>query len=182
MMSNTPFKLSGHYGTVSEKNGIHTIWFERMIDHPIEKVWEAITVPEKIAQWLSSNIEKPGTLINLQLGRRIRLQYMMALPEGVITGLTNGQLLEITWSPHHITKWELFKEGRKKCRIVFTESLNEPLAMHGIVGYHAYLDLLTYVLDGGTVPAGFLNDYADLSKDIYTAYSELLTGNPTYTQ
>lgn len=168
------FKLSDHYGTVSENNGIYSIRFERVVDHSIDKVWEAITIPEKIAQWLSPNIKDPGTQINLQLGGRIRLQYMMALPEGVITALTPGQCLEITWGPQHVTKWDLFKEGRKKCRIVFTESLNEPLAMHGIVGYHAYLDLLTHVLDGGIVPADFLNQYEQLSRDTYAAYTELL--------
>lgn len=173
-MAKPAFQLSNQYGSVSEKNGIHTIRFERIVNHPVEKVWKAITVPEKIAQWLSPNIEKPGTSINLQLGGKIRLQYMMALPEGVITGLINGQLLEITWSPQHISKWELYKEGRKKCRIVFTESLNEPLAMHGIVGYHAYLDLLTHVLDGGIVPADFLNHYEQVSRDTYIAYTNLL--------
>lgn len=178
-MSKPTFQLSNHYGTVSEKNGVHTIRFERIVNHSVEKVWEAITVPEKIAQWLSPNIEKPGTSINLQLGGKIRLQYMMALPEGVITGLINNQLLEITWSPQHISKWELFKEGRKKCRIVFTESLNEPLAMHGIVGYHAYLDLLTYVLNGGTVPADFLNEYGDISRTTYEAYAQLLSDHET---
>jgi uncharacterized protein YndB with AHSA1/START domain len=179
-MSKPVFQLSNQYGTVSEKNGIHTIRFERIVGHPVEKVWEAITVPEKIAQWLSSNIEKPGTSINLQLGGKIRLQYMMALPEGVITGLVNCQLLEITWSPQHITRWELFKEGRKKCRIVFTESLNEPLAMHGIVGYHAYLDLLIHVLDGGIVPADFLNEYATISRTTYEAYTELFTNHEPF--
>lgn len=171
------FQLSNHYGVVSEKNGIHMIRFERIVDHPVEKVWDAITIPEKIAQWLSPNIEKPGTSINLQLGGKIRLQYMMALPEGVITGLINGQLLEITWSPQHITKWELFKEGRKKCRIVFTESLNKPLAMHGIVGYHAYLDLLAHALNGGIVPADFLNDYEEISRPAYEAYADLFVNH-----
>jgi len=172
-MPKPAFQLTDQYGVVSEKNGIHTIRFERIVNHPVEKVWEAITVPEKMAQWLSPNIETPGTSINLQLGGKIRLQYMMALPEGVITGLVNGQLLEITWSPQHITKWELFKEGRKRCRIVFTESLNAPLAMHGIVGYHAYLDLLTHVLNGGIVPSDFLNEYENISRPAYEAYAEL---------
>lgn len=37
-------------GTVEEVDGRYTIRFERRFKHPIEKVWEAITTPERIKE------------------------------------------------------------------------------------------------------------------------------------
>ena len=83
-MQRKKFKLSDHYGTVHRTGGIYSIRFERSFQHPVKKVWDAITIPELLALWLSSNYKETKTEIDLRLGGKVRMQFMMALSEGKI--------------------------------------------------------------------------------------------------
>ena len=56
-------------GTVHEVEGQYELRFERHLKHPVEKVWAALTDPERRAEWLD-----PGT-IELRPGGRAELTF-----------------------------------------------------------------------------------------------------------
>ena len=39
-------------GTVEEVDGRYVLRFERRFKHPVEKVWDAITRPERMKEWI----------------------------------------------------------------------------------------------------------------------------------
>lgn len=59
--------------------------FEAVYDHPIERVWRAITDSQAIAQWLMKNDFEP------RVGHKFQLR---AKPVGGWDGIVNGEVLE----------------------------------------------------------------------------------------
>lgn len=145
--------LSEHYGTFNKTGEIYDIIFERLLNHPIKKVWEAITRPEQLALWLGA------TKVDLKLGGDITIRLKMTEVTGKIIQLEAERLLEYTWgSARHpellsIVCWELFAEGENRCRLVFRERLVDRAYLVDVgPGWHWYIDALGTVLDGKQVP------------------------------
>jgi uncharacterized protein YndB with AHSA1/START domain len=166
-----PFKLSSNYGTVRPFNGRFDIIFERQLPHPVQQVWEAITKPEKLAQWLGGPAET-----DLRPGGKISIGLLMTTVEGVITRVENEKLLEYTWGADNVViRWELEDNGNGTCRLVFTETSaaaeDLPDAMPG---WHGYLDFLEMVLDGEKVPAFPLEGWPEIAKEVTDRYKAVL--------
>ena len=53
-MSNKSDKEKNHIGHVILENGYTTLKFKRVIQHPREAVWKAITDPIEIARWFNT--------------------------------------------------------------------------------------------------------------------------------
>ena len=83
-------------------------------------------------------------------------------------------MLEITWSMDNVSRWELFDEGKSKCRLVFTETLPVSALPFATAAYHGYLDFLSLVLDGKKVPDTILEEWEEISKDATKKYEALL--------
>src|ERR1700712_2115401 len=86
--------------------------FERRLAQPIEKVWAALTVPERISEWLMTRTE-----IDLRVGGRFALEwvdedYRMA---GEIVELDPPRVIAWTWPhkehPDSVVRWELTPDG-----------------------------------------------------------------------
>lgn len=181
-MSEEEIILSDHYGSIEETDSGYELVFERMLNHPATKVWEALTKPEKIALWLSPNHDNPSTEIDLRLGGKVRLQFMMAAPEGKITALDIGKVLEITWSKEHVSRWKLSKEANGKCRLLFTEIFTEDIPdaqffLDNMAGWHGYLDFLAMALDGKKVPHTVPDEWEEISKGITKEYEKRISIN-----
>ena len=84
------------------------------------------------------------------------------------------KLLEINWSEEQMTRWELFKEGDNKCRIIFTETIDESFALDYVPADHGYLDFLSLVLDGKKVPSNILEEWNEISKEATEKYETRL--------
>jgi uncharacterized protein YndB with AHSA1/START domain len=165
-----PFRLSSGYGKVQAVNGKYDIVFERLLPHPVAKVWEAITNAEKIALWSGG-----ASAIDLRPGGKIRLGLLMATLEGTITALVNEKLLEYTLESHNIIRWELYSADNGQCRLVFTVTGNAAEDLPGAVpGWHGYLDFLAMVLDEGKVPAFPVDGWPEISKEITEKYKTIL--------
>lgn len=172
--------LSDHYGSIEETDRGYELVFERMLNHPVTKVWEALTNPEKIALWLSPNHDNPSTEIDLRLGGKVRLQFMMAAPEGEITELDIGKVIEMSWDEEHISRWELSEEINGKCRLLFTEIFTEDLAdtaflRENIAGWHGYLDFLAMSLDGKQVPRAIPEEWDEIKTEVIEEYEKKIT-------
>lgn len=172
-MKTKSLTLSAHYGSFHRTKTGYELVFERELDHPVGKVWEYLTRPEKMALWLSPNIEKPQTEIDLRKGGKIRIQFMMAVPEGTITKLEKEKILEIDWGSGHSSRWELVQRSESKCILKFFETLPESIAVEAITAWHAYLDFLEIALNGLEIPADIPNKWPHISQEITTQYKSM---------
>ena len=97
-------------GIVTETGpGLYTVRFERFVRAPIEKIWAALTTPERLADWFA-----PAT-IDLKLYGEVEFSWGTGLVErGFIVALEPPHLL--AWaSPdeggrHQVVRWRLIQE------------------------------------------------------------------------
>jgi uncharacterized protein YndB with AHSA1/START domain len=98
---------------VRERDG-GVLSFERYIDRPIEKVWAALTTPERIADWCGNAAE-----VDLRVGGTFRIFWPegMGVMNGEITVLEPPRRLEYTWHEPSIpaaasrVRWTLSPKG-----------------------------------------------------------------------
>ena len=138
-------------GVIRRVDDGYEIVFVRRIARPIEKVWAALTVPERIADWLAVASIEP----DLRLGARFNLRfaegdYRMA---GEIVALEPPRLIAWTWpdpagQPNpSVVRFELAPDG-DGCRLTLTTSglgLPDP---GQLAGWHTHLEGLPGAADG----------------------------------
>jgi uncharacterized protein YndB with AHSA1/START domain len=86
-------------------NGRSGVHLERLLDAPIDQVWDALTRPERIGRWLWPVVEwpdDPARIRPLELGDAFRLGDEN-VPGGVhaieVLALEPGRMLSFTWGP-----------------------------------------------------------------------------------
>ena len=163
-------------GTVHDVEGQYVLRFERHLKHPVEKVWAALTDPERRGEWLA-----PGT-IEPRPGGQAELTVADAptSQEAAVRAADPPRRLEFVWTTEagaeEPVRWELFPEA-DGTRLVLTHTVRRPIplgfglnvqnsVMEGrlagsLAGWHGHLDRLPLALDG--LPSGYsLADWADL--------------------
>ena len=136
-----------HLGTVSRTGDTFELVFERRIAKPVEKVWAAITVPERIADWFAI-VE-----IDPRLGGHYRLRFAPDDPpmEGEIVEYEPLRRLAHTWKdPDHpisVLRYELEPDG-DGCRLRFTQTNLPAKYVRSIAGWHVFLDALPGATEG----------------------------------
>jgi uncharacterized protein YndB with AHSA1/START domain len=175
-------------GTIEQIDGRYVLRFDRRIDHPVERVWDALTTPEQVSQWYGGD-----TLVELELvegGRydthttgppelveAIRAEFPDKGDDALISHDTVLRveaplLFEHTFGgdPGSIARWKLQRDG-DGCRLTLTHT--EPPgfaakdAPRDLGGWHALLDLLALNLDGRSVP--WTKDRWEEHRDRYAA-------------
>jgi uncharacterized protein YndB with AHSA1/START domain len=121
-----------------EEGGRRVMRFVRHIGRPVEKVWAALTIPERIADWLA-----PAE-VELRLGGRYHVTWPGSPEPGwrhVIRRLEPPRLLEIGSPEAPATRFELFAEG-PGCRVVMTDffPLDHANAAEVLAGWHLLMD------------------------------------------
>ena len=131
-------------------HGGSIVAFERRIDRPVEKVWAALTVPERVADWLAK------ADIVLEVGGRYDLRFPDSedVMWGMITRLEPPELLELTWRENDgttksVLSWRLSPDGGG-CRLNLTHTFPaDTRDLPGFVsGWHWHLDAITAACDG----------------------------------
>lgn len=134
-------------GTVTRTGDTFAVVFERQIAKPVEKVWAAITVPERIADWFAI-VE-----LDLRLGGHYRLRFSPEETpvEGVIVEYEPLRRLAHTWpDPDHadsILRYELEPDG-DGCRLRFSQSGLPAKYVQAIAGWHVFLDAIPGATEG----------------------------------
>lgn len=174
-MADPTIFLSNHFGTFRRTGEIYDIIFERHFNYPVQEVWEAITHPNKLGQWLGEttiDLKEQGDITILMQGMAIN---------GKILKLQEQSLLEYTWTSKSfpgdlsVVRWELFKETDNSCRLKFTERLVAPhyLTAAG-PGWHYILDTLSMVLEGKPVPPWSEKAWQQVSGQAIEKYKAIL--------
>jgi uncharacterized protein YndB with AHSA1/START domain len=135
-------------------DGRHRLVFERDFNHPIDRVWAAITEPNEIEAWLARAELDPRT------GGRVRLEWLNTDEEGhaaevvasgTVAAIDPPRLLELDTDAQGRLRWELRRDG--ECtHLTFTVVVAMPdeHVAKNAAGWHTHLDFLEDWLDDGT--------------------------------
>lgn len=133
-------------------DGASDLTFERRFAQPVAKVWAALTVPERISDWLAQ------AEVELRLGGAFRLLFPAQgyAMEGRIVELDPPRVIAWTWPhekhPDSVVRWALFPDG-DGCRLVLTQNrLQRPELPDVAAGWHTHLEGLPGAAEGVNTP------------------------------
>jgi uncharacterized protein YndB with AHSA1/START domain len=134
-------------GTAEFDGDNATLRFERRLNHPVERVWEAITDPAEIEAWWGR------ATVDLRAGGAMRIEWLngdVTMP-ATITELDAPRLLEIEGEPHGTLRFELAPDGDgTRLTFVARSQIPEEFRSKVLAGWHYHLDELERFLDDGT--------------------------------
>jgi uncharacterized protein YndB with AHSA1/START domain len=138
-------------GRVIERgDGLYDIVLERRLKLPVEKVWAALTVPERIADWFTEVELEP------RVGGRYSLRFSDGYAmDGVVTAFEPSKLLAHTWPhethPDSVVRYELAPDG-DGCRLTLTQTAIGRPAFNALPGWHTFLEALPGAANGLRTP------------------------------
>jgi uncharacterized protein YndB with AHSA1/START domain len=159
-------------GTLERRGDHQVIRFERRLEHPVERVWRALTEPDEIAGWLAL------AELDLREGGRVVLTWQntdtegnTAVARGTVTALEPPRRLELDTDIHGTLRWELAPAGDGTVLTFTAEAqLPEEYELEGLAGWHIHLDHLEHVLDGGTI------DWSTWNRDFMPEFERIRAG------
>lgn len=143
-----------------------TLRFVRLYDHPIERVWAAVTEPEHQAVWFPQQI----------VGSRAAgepLRFVMSADgadgfDGSMIAYDPPRLMEMWWGTSRL-RIELEPVG-DATRLTLTETLDDVAAgARNGAGWHECIDRLTAVVDG-TVPLRWGRRWHEVHPDYVESF------------
>lgn len=167
-------------GTVTIEGGHATLRYERLLPHPPEAVWQAITDPKELAVWFNAK-----AVIEPRQGGKVDF---ISAPAGFHT---TGRILvwdpprvfEHEWhmaphpnlpeggEPESVIRWELVQDAGSTLLTVTHRRLSKNTALGFAPGMHAYLDRLAARLARAQLP-DWMQRY-DAVKGLYPAWQGL---------
>ena len=158
--------MNARLGTIEEAGDRHVLRYERRLDHPVERVWAALTEPEQIRAWLAAadelELTEGGTIVLRWLNVpddpkewegqvEVPDDHDMSAPvRGTITQLDPPHLIEYAADEMGVMRWELRADG-EGCALTFTNTIDLPGGHppeQTLAGWHIHLDHLEDALAG----------------------------------
>ena len=192
-MSQEKFVLSAHDGKFFRTADAEGVFFERILEHPIHRVWAALTTPEHLAHWLAP------AAIKGEKGGTITLRLTGGVMGGTITEWLKPEIgparntearewsdgrdasgpaeavLEYAWHNGSTVRWELQSEGRNRTRLRFTHShVPGRQLVDAAKGWHYHLDLLALELDGAPMPHNPVELWDEITREATVRYNAAL--------
>jgi len=132
-------------------DGRARVRFERRLDHPVDRVWAALTEPEQMRQWWAAADE-----LELREGGRFQIRWLntdeqgnVAIARGTVSAVDPPRLLELDSDIHGVMRWELRPDGEAtELTFISTLELPDEFRSKVLAGWHAHLDFLEDALDG----------------------------------
>ena len=146
-------------GKVSYDGALATLVFRRVLPHPPEAVWQALTDPKQLSSWYMMRVSvdgRPGGSIDFSGGPcdyHIRGRILQWDPPFVFEyewkidsreGMPNGE--------DAVVRWELIREGQNTLLILTHKKVTRPTAGGIAPAMHVLLDRLGAKLDGRPMP------------------------------
>jgi uncharacterized protein YndB with AHSA1/START domain len=136
-------------GEVSVAGDTLQIVFRRHLRAPVEKVWAALTTPERLADWIA-NAE-----IDLRVGGILRLDGNgMNKDEMRITLCEPPRTFALAWTigpRESLVRFDLAPEA-DGCELTLTHSGVPTMAANARAGWHALLEALPDAVEGRSTP------------------------------
>lgn len=136
-------------GATIEKDGDNwTLVLTRDLQHPPEKVWQALTDPAQLREWAPYDSDR-----NLGAVGTAKLTTVGApgphVTETAITRADAPHLLEFNWGGQDI-RWKLEPQG-SGTRLTLWHNIDRRFIAMGAAGWHVCLDIMDRALDGHPV-------------------------------
>jgi uncharacterized protein YndB with AHSA1/START domain len=158
-------------------DGTFEMRFERVVPRPIERVWGALTIPERIADWFG----KPVT-IDLRVGGKYCVLFPGGkddLVDGTIIACDPPRLLAFEWfgtGGNTIVRWELTPQP-EGCRLVFHQTgMNAWWFLGGAAGWKGFVDDVVSVAQGGAAIVEPPGAYEQEVTEYRAAYGAFVPG------
>jgi uncharacterized protein YndB with AHSA1/START domain len=152
-------------GVIRETDDGYDVIFVRRLRKPIEKVWAALTVPERIADWFAEMRFTP----ELRLGARVELRFPDDHPpyeitKGEVVAFDPPRLFAWSWPetdhPNSVVRCELEPDG-DGCVLTFSQSGMGTMHVIGTAsGWQVFLDGLEGAAEGVRTPADLEREMA----------------------
>jgi uncharacterized protein YndB with AHSA1/START domain len=159
--------------TLSMVDGRPTLRFERHLQHPLEKVWRALTEPDELAGWFPATVR----IHDLRLGGRLEFVFPQGEAptlEGVITELVPRRVFAYSWGDQQLRFTLELDDGG--CVLTFTHAFGDRLdAAAFAAGWHQCLDSLGDSLDGREISPA--TRHAELHERYVRAFSLTQAGS-----
>lgn len=148
------------YGSLEQRSdGRWQLRFTRVLPHPVERVWSAITEPEHLAQWFPSTIEGER-----RAGAPLRFTFpgdIVDPIDGEMLAFEPPRLMELRWGPD-VLRFEL-RPRSDGTELTLLDVLEERgKATRDGTGWHTCLDALTASLSGEGAPREHLGRWEEL--------------------
>ena len=175
-------------GTIEEVDGQYVLQFERRLNHPVERVWEALTSADQIKQWYGGSTDVELELVEggrydthttgpPELVEAIRAEFpelgdAVLASHDTVLRVDPPLLFEHTFGGEatSIARWALQRDG-DGCRLTLTHTeppgFDAKDAPRDLSGWHTLLELLELVLDG--TPAPWTMERWEAHRDRYAA-------------
>jgi uncharacterized protein YndB with AHSA1/START domain len=139
----------------------HTVSFERLLPVPVERVWQYLTEPEYLGQWLAVSSMEP------RVGGRVELNFDVAeMPErkekganirGLISCFEPHSALAFSWidtanNLESAVTFQLIARGEQTSVIVTHSRLPKNRMHEFMAGWHTHLDVLKARLTNAVPP------------------------------
>lgn len=160
---------SDELGDVRRTGETVEIVFRRRLARSLEKVWAALTTPERLTDWFAeTRIER------LEVGGRMEFYFTGVdyRSAGRIVTLDPPRTFAWTWSEmdgskESLVRFDLEPDG-DGCRLTLTHSGLGPEEAKGVdVGWHAHLEALEDAADGVFTPWDKLMEREGRIKPLY---------------
>ncbi|WP_223694804.1 SRPBCC family protein [Leifsonia poae] len=163
---------------VEAGSGVH---LERLLDAPMDAVWDVLTTPERIGRWLWPVVSWPDDPVRerpLRMGDMFRLGDAN-VPDGVhdmeVLALEPGRLISFAWGPDRSAVTIRLSETVEGTLFVLDQEAIPDVFGAGrmrsapdfAAGWHSLVDGLTLLLNGLSVP-----ETAALWEAAYEVYAE----------
>lgn len=126
-----------------------TLILVRLLHHPPEKVWKALTDPAHLREW--APVEADGSLASK--GNKVSLTTVGApkplVSETTITRADAPHMLEYNWGGNDI-RWEL-EAITGGTRLTLWHNIDRGFIAWGAAGWHICFDVLEHFLDGDAI-------------------------------
>lgn len=137
--------MNSELGNITREMDGYKVIFNRILHHPIEKVWAAITDPKQLKYWFT-DVE-----MDFRLGGKITFYFRDAdrtVSYGEIVSIDPPHRFVWTWEGE-LAVWELKKLDDRRTHLALTYSkLSEDYAVSAPAGFHSLLDRLVSRLQG----------------------------------
>jgi uncharacterized protein YndB with AHSA1/START domain len=149
----------GGAGPLLDEQGTASVVFRRVLAHPVQEVWAAVTEPRELEQWFMVKVtgtQSPGGLLEMRhangvsaTGRVLEwrpprsYEYEWNLPPG--PSRPDGEA--------SIVRWELTPVEGGTLLVLTHRKLSRPAAEVFARGLSVFLDRLSAQLDGQALPA-----------------------------
>ncbi len=147
----------------------------RIMEHPCEEVWQALTDADQLSQWGPFATDK-----NLTEVGAVRLTHINNPREdarqGVVLEVDPPRLLVFQWGPD-VLRWELREIGEKTKLILSHRFSDRPMAPSYAAGWHLCLEGLAGTLAGLDMPSMVGSDAIKYGyKELYKEYEKEFDG------